>query len=37
MSAGYQGYWEGHTIGIMYSKKEARGVTLLVTFDAHLK
>ena len=37
MSAGYQGYWEGHTIGIMYSKKEASGVTLLVTFDAHLK
>lgn len=37
MSVGYQGYWEGHTIGIMYSKKEASGVTLLVTFDAHLK
>lgn len=37
ISAGYQGYWGGHTIDIMYSKKEASGVALLVTFDAHLK
>ena len=35
--AGYSGYQGNNTVSIMYSKKNASGVMLLVTFDERLK